>query len=781
MLYLSSLFEVSRQYIPHGHCYLWQPELVWLHVIGDTLTAVAYYSIPLMLLYFVRKRQDVPFQGIFLLFSAFILACGTTHIIEVWTLWQPTYWFSGTIKLVTASVSLYTAYTLIGLIPQALALPSPAQLEAANLALTQEIQEREQVERTLRESEQRFRRLLQELRIGIVVQDLKSKITLSNPAAQQLLGLSEAQLNEKDSFDPEWDVIREDGSVMRGEEHPVPQAIATGKPVRSVVMGVLRSGSHPPSPEQLEDRDRVWLLVDADPQFDLNQQLQQVICSFLDITERRQIEEERRQHTQQLQKKLASEALLKRVTEKIRDSLDEQQIVQTAVEELVELLNIAYCEARFFDLQSHMRICNQGSKQLCLAQCDVINRMQVPELEAQIQWGEPLQFCEQTNCQIFNRVTVMLSPIVDNQQALGALWLFKPAHLVFDVSEAGLIQQVANQCAIAIRQARLYQAAQSQVEELERLNRLKDDFLSTVSHELRTPMSNMNMALYMMDKAPPERHSTYLEILRSECDREIELINSLLDLQRLEAEAFDLEIEPINLTEWLPTLLHPFQSRCQQQRQQLQVETVTDLPTLRSDAASLKRILAELLNNACKYTPPEGVIHFQVRLQQAVGESIPDRSGVNGRTVAEIDTEVDAAIATVSPNNSLSSLPATNLPIRSSKPSITSLSETNPHLPNRHRLSSIDSSRHPIEQPTEPPIANTVQFVISNQAAISPKELPHIFDKFYRVPNADPWKRGGTGLGLALVKKLVEYLNGSIHVTSEAGWTRFIVDIPHHP
>ena len=513
-----------------------------------------------------------------------------------------------------------------------------------------------------------------------------------------------------------------------------------------------------------EERDRIWLLVDAEPQFDINHQLQQVICSFLDITERRQ-------HTQQLQKALASEALQKRVTEKIRDSLDEQQIVQTAVEELVQLLNIEYCEARFFEPQSHMRICNQGSEQLCLARCDVINRMQVPALEAQIQQRELFQFCEQTNCQVFNRVAVLISPIVDNQQAFGALWLFKPADLAFDASEMSLIQQVANQCAIAIRQARLYQAAQSQVEELERLNQLKDDFLSTVSHELRTPMSNMNMALYMMDKAPPERHSTYLNILRSECDREIELINSLLDLQRLEAEAFELDIEPIHLTDWLPTLLQPFHSRCQQQRQRLQVEPVVDLPILQSDVASLKRILAELLNNACKYTPPEGVIHFQVRLPLATGGSIPNHSVVDGHTLAE----VEAAIATAC-QNSVPTAPDINTSTRSANPPTVSLTENN------HRTSESPAPSHNSNQlALVQPLANAVQFVISNQAAISPKELPHIFDKFYRVPNADPWKRGGTGLGLALVKKLVEYLNGSIHVTSEAGWTCFIVNIPHHP
>ncbi|MDF0552776.1 PAS domain S-box protein [Kamptonema sp. UHCC 0994] len=139
----------NQNFIPHGHCYLWQRELVGLHLLSDLLIALAYYSIPALLVYFVYKRRDVPFSWIFLLFGAFIISCGTTHIMEVWTLWHPTYWLSGAIKAITALVSLYTAAELIPLIPKALALPSPAQLEAANLALTAEIAERQRAEAAL--------------------------------------------------------------------------------------------------------------------------------------------------------------------------------------------------------------------------------------------------------------------------------------------------------------------------------------------------------------------------------------------------------------------------------------------------------------------------------------------------------------------------------------------------------------------------------------------------------------------------------------------------------
>ncbi|MEH2062161.1 MAG: ATP-binding protein [Nostoc sp.] len=127
----------SSDYIPHGHCYLWQSGLVWLHGMSDALIALAYYSIPIFLIYLSYKRSDIPFRGAFWLFGAFIVCCGTTHLLEIWTLWHPTYWLTGGMKAVTALVSLYTVLALIQLTPKALALPSPAQLETANQTLEQ--------------------------------------------------------------------------------------------------------------------------------------------------------------------------------------------------------------------------------------------------------------------------------------------------------------------------------------------------------------------------------------------------------------------------------------------------------------------------------------------------------------------------------------------------------------------------------------------------------------------------------------------------------------------
>lgn len=151
--FLNNFFSVG-QFIPHGHCYLWHPGLVLLHILSDALIGLAYYSIPVMLVYFVRKRRDIPFDWIFLMFSTFIVACGTTHFVEIFTLWFPQYWLSGFLKAITALVSLYTALALISLLPKALSLTSPAQLTAVNVALQQQITERKRVEVALRESQQ---------------------------------------------------------------------------------------------------------------------------------------------------------------------------------------------------------------------------------------------------------------------------------------------------------------------------------------------------------------------------------------------------------------------------------------------------------------------------------------------------------------------------------------------------------------------------------------------------------------------------------------------------
>jgi two-component system NtrC family sensor kinase len=117
----------------------------WLHLISDALIALAYFSIPVTLIYFIRKRRDLPFNWMFVSFGIFILACSGTHAMEMWTLWHGTYWLSGAVKAVAAMASLPTAMLLVQLVPRMLALSSPT-------ALRLEIVERKRAEEALHQA-----------------------------------------------------------------------------------------------------------------------------------------------------------------------------------------------------------------------------------------------------------------------------------------------------------------------------------------------------------------------------------------------------------------------------------------------------------------------------------------------------------------------------------------------------------------------------------------------------------------------------------------------------
>ena len=132
---------VSGDFQPHGFCYRWNSGLVWLNVLSDALIALAYFTIPFTLLWFIRKRRDLPFSWMFTLFGAFIIACGTTHVMEVWNLWHAEYWLAGIIKAITALASILTAILLVQLVPKALALPSPDELKEVNRHLVERTKE----------------------------------------------------------------------------------------------------------------------------------------------------------------------------------------------------------------------------------------------------------------------------------------------------------------------------------------------------------------------------------------------------------------------------------------------------------------------------------------------------------------------------------------------------------------------------------------------------------------------------------------------------------------
>lgn len=179
-------FFSSDGFMPHGFCYLWNPALVWLHLVSDVLIALSYLSIPITLVYFVRKRRDLPFHWMFVCFGIFIVACGATHVMEIWNIWHAAYWLAGAVKAVTALASVPTAILLVQLIPKALALPGPSDLERINLALSNRADELAHANQAIQASEEKFRSLAETANDAILSANSQGNIVYFNGAAEQM-------------------------------------------------------------------------------------------------------------------------------------------------------------------------------------------------------------------------------------------------------------------------------------------------------------------------------------------------------------------------------------------------------------------------------------------------------------------------------------------------------------------------------------------------------------------------------------------------------------------
>ncbi|MEL6459504.1 MAG: response regulator [Cyanobacteria bacterium J06621_15] len=407
------------------------------------------------------------------------------------------------------------------------------------------------------------------------------------------------------------------------------------------------------------------------------------------------------QQNQQLKQKLDFEALIRCITDKLRDSLNESQILQTATQELVKVLDLGSCQIELYDLKQETATIAY-EKTVTLPQSEGVTRniQDFPELYKQLLEKHPVQLAEKTpqltpqNVQ----VTRLACPIFDESGIIGNVWGLKPPAEIFTNLEIELIQQVASQCAIAIRQARLYEARQQQVAELARLNQLKDDFLKTITHELKAPLSSIHLATQTMDtllttQENPHKSPTFkrvIKIFHDSYDRQKQLIDDLLTLCYVDAKSNNVKLQSINLHLWIPDLVELYLARVTDQQQQLILDLAEEELQVVADPIMLERIVKELLHNAYKYTPSGEIITIQTEA---------DKSNVS---LCVINTGVEI----------------------------------------------------PVEQ----------------------QEL--IFNQFYRIPNSDPWKYAGTGLGLALVKKLAEMLKATVDVESRNEQVMFCIRFP---
>lgn len=433
----------------------------------------------------------------------------------------------------------------------------------------------------LKNNEKHYRSLVQNINIGLIIQKQNSEITLCNQPALEMLGLTEDQLLGKTSFDPDWNVIHSDGSPFPGQEHPVPMAIATQKPVRDVVMGVYRPRTH----------DRVWLLVNAEPQFDLSGNFDHVICTFSDIT-------------------------------KERKSLVQKQ------EELLDILDNTPAFFATFDLNFNFTYANKAMlRKIGLDESTDINKIDLKKfkvLDATFTLDE-----------LFNI-------LLKEGSWVGSNTYINLKHQEITVWQVVLLHRNDQDVPTHISVTAIDISANKALEKEIELNRIKSEFVTNVSHEFRTPLTIFRTSMEILDiylkklKIDlPEELNKRLQVMDKEIDRLTYVITEFLTVGRMESGKITVNKKEISITPIIQNSINRIALMNKDERQ-IDLTIIGEPYNLLLDEILMMHILDNVIGNAIKYSKerkaPEVMVKFEKEhtliIVKDYGIGIPDQEKV---------------------------------------------------------------------------------------------------------------------------------------------------------
>jgi PAS domain S-box-containing protein len=572
-----------------------------------------------------------------------------------------------------------------------------------------------------------FANALNSIGDATIVTDCNGNITLINPAAEALTEWTQQEVQGQAVTTILTLIHRETRKTM---ENPLFQAMREGAAVSvpSDCLLLTKSGREieigntaaPMRKSTGEIIGGVMVFQNISPQQAALSQIKQrnLILELSQVSLLARLQEQ----TAQLQQALTCTQVLKPVIAQARKSANQIQIFQTIIQELGHVLEADYCWVTLYN----------ANRTLATISCEYIakdegnsypsalgTRIEIerfpdfydPLLRGEYWLSPPFDVLPTPYKLLLTAKSEILScPLIDEEVAIGEISILRTGQPHWSPLQAALISQVVGQCTAVVGRSHSHETAQNYVEDLELLNHIKDNFLSSISQELSTPLTNMKMAVEMLSslvrflqssdqetetpKNQPllwEKMEQYLRILREEWQREFDLINSLLNFQsleqRLEHPGESFPLNPIDLQQWLPELVNRFSEQAVRQRQLLSCQVAHNLTTIVSHEPSLDQLVSELLTNACKFSPPDSWI--------------------------AVSAEVRGENATIVVTNTGITIPS--------------------------------------------------------------EEFSRIFQPFYRITQPNRWNYSGTGLGLALVKKLVKLLDGEIRVRSQSGETTFTV------
>ena len=488
---IAGLFS-AEGFMPHGMCYLWRPDVLALHATSDAVIALAYFSIPVTLIYFVRERKDLEFQWIFVCFAVFIVACGMTHVLEIWTIWEPHYWLSGLTKAVTALASISTAFLLGRLIPEALRWTSPAtlrlvneklqremsereraeatvralnaelesrvrertaELAEANRTLTQEAEQRRKAERTAQSNQQLLRTIVDHTPAVIFAKDLSFKFLLMNRRFAETFGIpAENALGRTDyDFFPQ-----ENADTFRAVDARV---LATNETVTQEDVVVLADGQH------------TFLAIKA-PLRDESGKTLGLVGIATDITERKLSERRLREHLERM-------SLLDQTTRAIAERQDLRSIFQVAVRSLEDHLNVDFgCIALYEPANHDFVVSCVGVKSQALALELALTeqaRISVDQngmgrcAQGELVYEPDIttsRFPFPTRLARAGLRCLVIAPLKVEDKPFGALLIGRRRAASFSSNDCEFVRQLSEHLKLAAHQAQLYSALQQAYEDL---------------------------------------------------------------------------------------------------------------------------------------------------------------------------------------------------------------------------------------------------------------------------------------------------------------------------
>ncbi|GAX37137.1 GAF domain-containing protein [Nodularia sp. NIES-3585] len=704
-------FLFSENYIPHGHCYLWQKPLVALHLVSDALIAIAYFSIPVMLIYFVNKRGDIPFSKVFVLFGAFIILCGTGHLLDIWTLWHPDYWLSGMERAITALVSCYTALQLMDLLPQFLALRSPEQLEAINQQLEQLVAERQNTEETLQMIVAGTASVTGNDFFPALVQNLAKALDVSYAIVFKTIDDS-LQKVQSVNF---WQVDHL-GENFEYELINTPcQNVIQNNMLCAYSSGLQEVFPRNPLLEQMGAESYIGVpLVDVNQKVignlcivdvktletsDRTKTLLQVFAARASTELQRQwAEEERHRAYEELEfrvkertfelvevnhalkvkinERIATEAAMRVMAERekatthiiqqMRRSLNLESIFRATTAELRQAVE---CDRvliyRFQPDWSGELVAESVSKNWHPVLCEAGKNSKITEVSVD---QNSCVITQLTNSQVLIRDTYLqdnaggiyhqehsyccvndiyeagfspcyvelleqlqaraytIAPIFRGNQLWGLLAVYqngKPRQ--WQNPEIQIVTQISSQLGVAVQQAELFAQTQKQAEELKQAKEVADaaslaksEFLANMSHELRTPLNAILGFTQLMqrDHTLSSEHQNYTEIINQSGEHLLGLINSVLEMSKIEAGRMTLFEVEFDLHNLLHSLAGMLEHKAKSKGLQLIFECDATLPQyIKADENKLRQVLINLLGNSIKFTK-KGQVTLRARCEE---------------------------------------------------------------------------------------------------------------------------------------------------------------------